>query len=91
MVVLATPHLLHLPQITAAAQAGKAVFCEKPLALTLADAKQAVAVCQKHGVLIGVGHDKRFWPSMQHVQEVIRSGELGGNSSMLKVSLRMRI
>jgi predicted dehydrogenase len=77
MIVLATPHLLHLPQITAAAKAGKAVFCEKPLALTLDEARQAVAVCQEHQVLIGVGHDKRFWPSMQHVQQVVRSGELG--------------
>jgi predicted dehydrogenase len=77
MIVLATPHLLHLPQITAAAKAGKAVFCEKPLALTLEEARKAVAVCQEHRVLIGVGHDKRFWPSMQHVQQVVRSGELG--------------
>ena len=77
MIVLATPHLLHLPQITAAAKAGKAVFCEKPLALTLDEARQAVAICQEHQVLIGVGHDKRFWPSMQHVQQVVRSGELG--------------
>lgn len=77
MIVLATPHLLHLPQITAAAKAGKAVFCEKPLALTLEEASKAVAVCQEHRVLIGVGHDKRFWPSMQHVQKVVRSGELG--------------
>jgi predicted dehydrogenase len=77
MIVLATPHLLHLPQITAAAKAGKAVFCEKPLALTLEEARKAVAVCQEYRVLIGVGHDKRFWPSMQHVQQVVRSGELG--------------
>jgi predicted dehydrogenase len=77
MIVLATPHLLHLPQITAAAKAGKAVFCEKPLALNLEEAQRAVAVCQEHQVLLGVGHDKRFWPSMQHVQQVVRSGELG--------------
>ncbi len=77
MIVLATPHLLHLPQITAAAKAGKAVFCEKPLALNLEEAQRAVDVCHEHQVLLGVGHDKRFWPSMQHVQQVVRSGELG--------------
>jgi len=77
MIVLATPHLLHLSQITAAAKAGKAVFCEKPLALNLEEAQRAVAVCQEYQVLLGVGHDKRFWPSMQHVQQVVRSGDLG--------------
>ena len=77
MVVLATPHSLHVSQITSAAQAGKAVFCEKPLALTLKEAEVAVQVCQDHQVLLGVGHDKRFWPSMQQVQAVVRSGQLG--------------
>ena len=43
MIVLATPHLLHLPQITAAAKAGKAVFCEKPLALNLEEAQRAAS------------------------------------------------
>jgi predicted dehydrogenase len=86
-VVLATPHTLHTQQIIAAAGGGKAVFCEKPLALTRADAERAVAACQRAGVLLGVGHDKRFWASMQELKRVVASGELGeilhveGNSS----------
>src|SRR5712664_2537941 len=44
-VVLATPHSLHSQQIIAAATAGKAVFCEKPLTLTKADAARAIAAC----------------------------------------------
>ena len=86
-VVLATPHSVHVEQIVAAARAGKTVHCEKPLALNKADAERAVAACREAGVLLGVGHDKRFWPSMRELKRVVSSGELGqvlhveGNSS----------
>jgi predicted dehydrogenase len=76
-VVLATPNSLHPQQIIAAAQAGKAAFCEKPLALTRADAQRAVAACQRAGVPLGVGQDKRFWPSMRELKRLVDSGELG--------------
>lgn len=77
MIVLATPHNLHVQQIRASAEAGKHVFCEKPLALNLIDALQAVSYCEKANVLLGVGHDKRFWPSMQAVKSIVQSGVLG--------------
>ena len=77
MIVLATPHNLHVQQIRAGAEAGKHVFCEKPLALNLSDALQAVSYCEKANVLLGVGHDKRFWPSMQAVKSIVQSGVLG--------------
>lgn len=77
MVVLATPNSQHPAQIIAAAQAGKAVLCEKPLALTRVDAERAVQACKKTGVLLGVGQDKRFWPSMQEMKRVVDSGVLG--------------
>ena len=86
-VVLATPHSTHLDQIVAAARVGKAVLCEKPLALTRADAERAVEVCERAGVLLGVGHDKRHFPSMNEIRRMVESGELGqillaeGNSS----------
>jgi predicted dehydrogenase len=76
-VVLATPHSLHAGQIAAAAAAGKAVFCEKPLALTKDDAVRAVESCTKAGVTLGLGHDKRFWGSMQKLASVVAGGELG--------------
>ena len=86
-VVLATPHSAHVEQIIAAARAGKAVLCEKPLALTRADAERALDACARAGVLLGVGHDKRNHPSMRELKRVVESGDLGeillaeGNSS----------
>jgi len=76
-IVLATPHSMHAAQISAVAAAGKAVYCEKPLALTRTDAAQAVDACHKAGVVLAVGHDKRFWPSMQALTSIVASGELG--------------
>src|SRR4051812_12567906 len=58
-VVLATPHTQHTAQIIAAADAGKAVFTEKPLGLSLHDAQAAVAACAKRGVTCAVGYNWR--------------------------------
>lgn len=76
-VILATPHSLHTEQIVAVAKAGKAVFCEKPLALKKADAARSTAACRDAGVLLGIGTNKRFWPSMRELRRVVASGELG--------------
>ncbi len=76
-VVLATPHSLHADQIVRVATAGKPVFCEKPLSLRRADAERAVAACARAGVPLGVGHNKRFWPSMAELRRVVASGALG--------------
>ena len=77
IIVLATPNSQHPDQIVAAALAGKAIMCEKPLALTRADAERAVRACKEAGVLLGVGQDKRYWPSMQEMKRVVDSGVLG--------------
>jgi predicted dehydrogenase len=76
-VVLATPHSLHADQVVQVAKAGKAVFCEKPLSLTRADAARAVAATKSAKVPIGVGQNKRFWPSMVELRRVVASGALG--------------
>jgi predicted dehydrogenase len=76
-VVLATPHSLHSPQVIAAAKAGKHVFCEKPFALTKADAAAAVAATQQAGVTLGLGYNRRFHPEMTKLRQQIRSGALG--------------
>ena len=76
-VVLATPHSLHCEQVIAAAQAGKAVFCEKPLTLTETDAARAIEACRKAGVVLGVGTDKRFFPAVRELLRLVKDGELG--------------
>jgi predicted dehydrogenase len=76
-VVLATPHSVHLEQIVAAAGAGKAVFCEKPLTLTKADALRATDACREAGIVLGVGTDKRFFPAMDTLARLVGAGELG--------------
>src|SRR5438270_1554556 len=76
-VVLATPHSLHLEQIVAAAHAGKAVFCEKPLTLTKAEALRATEACREAGIVLGVGTDKRFFPAMDELARLVAAGELG--------------
>ncbi|MHC2254524.1 Gfo/Idh/MocA family protein [Bradyrhizobium embrapense] len=76
-VLLATPHSLHRSQVIAAARAGKQVFCEKPLALRRSDATEMFAACRDAGVLLAVGHNRRFWPSMQALRAIVAGGELG--------------
>jgi predicted dehydrogenase len=76
-VVLATPHTAHRAQVEAAAAAGKHVFCEKPFALAKADAAAAIAACRRAGVALGVGHNRRLWPSIVKLQEVVASPAFG--------------
>jgi predicted dehydrogenase len=76
-VVLATPHSLHRDQVIAVAKAGKAVFCEKPLTLKKADAVRAVEACREAGVVLGIGTDKRFFPSLRELARLVKDGELG--------------
>ena len=76
-VVLATPHSLHGGQIRAAAEAGKHVFCEKPLTLTAAEAERAIAATAKAGVVLAIGHNRRFAPNARALKEAVASGRLG--------------
>jgi predicted dehydrogenase len=76
-VVLATPHSLHVEQVVAAAKAGKHVFCEKPFALTGAEAEEGVEAVKKAGVTLGLGYNRRWHPEMTKLREQIDSGELG--------------
>jgi len=76
-IVLATPHSLHGRQVAAAARAGKHVFCEEPLALTKAEADEAVEAVRQMRVTLGLGYNRRFHPEMARLRERIRSGGLG--------------
>jgi predicted dehydrogenase len=76
-VVLATPHALHGAQIEAAVAAGKHVFCEKPLALTKAGAESAVRLCRDAGLVLGMGHERRWEPPIAELLAKADAGELG--------------
>ncbi|HME20067.1 MAG TPA: Gfo/Idh/MocA family oxidoreductase [Acetobacteraceae bacterium] len=76
-VVFATPHSLHAEQIRRAAIAGKAVFVEKPFTLSVSDAKAAVDAAEKAGVVLAVGFNRRFHPSMGMLREAVKEQHLG--------------
>jgi predicted dehydrogenase len=76
-VVLATPPAGHRDQIVAAAKAGKHVFCEKPFAMTKAEAEESVAAMEKAGLTLGLGYNRRFHPSWIDLKNRMASGELG--------------
>jgi predicted dehydrogenase len=71
-VVLATPHSLHTEQIGRAAAAGKHVFVEKPFALTVADATASIDAAERTGIVLGVGFNRRFHPSMDKLRQAVR-------------------
>jgi predicted dehydrogenase len=76
-IILATPPSGHMRQIVAAANAGKHVFCEKPLSFSKAEAETAVNAVEKAKRVIGVGYNRRFHPEVIKLRQRIRSGDLG--------------
>ncbi len=77
LVVIATPSWLHAPQCLEAIRAGKHVICEKPMATTLADAREVVDAAKDAGVIFSVFHNSRFSPDFLKIREIIASGVLG--------------
>jgi len=71
------PNQLHVPLTIKAAEAGKHVLCEKPLSLTVAEAKTLLAVQQRTGVKIGEAFMVRTHPQWLRAREVIKSGRIG--------------
>jgi len=76
-VVLCTPHTLHTDQIVRAANAGKHVFCEKPLSLSRSEVLRAIDAINKRKLTLAVGHEKRFEPPIQEALRMIKEGALG--------------
>lgn len=76
-VLIATPDKFHAPSITMAARAGKDIFCEKPLAITLPDAEAALAAVAKAGVRLQVGFMRRYDPAYASAMSRIEAGEIG--------------
>jgi myo-inositol 2-dehydrogenase/D-chiro-inositol 1-dehydrogenase len=76
-VVIAAPARFHADLIVAAARAGKSVFCEKPAALTLADADRAVAAARDAGVILQVGFQRRLAADWAAARALLDAGEIG--------------
>ncbi|WP_209424728.1 Gfo/Idh/MocA family oxidoreductase [Pararhodobacter sp. SW119] len=76
-VVLATPHSQHGAQIVAASAQGRPVLCEKPLTLTLAEARTAWDAADAAGVLLAAAHNRRFLPAYRRLLELVQSNHLG--------------
>ena len=76
-VYISTTNELHRDQVLAAAAAGKHVLCEKPLALTLDDARAMVARCRERGVVMGTNHHLRNAATHRAMREAIKAGRIG--------------
>ena len=76
-VAIAAPARFHTDLVVAAAEAGKAVFCEKPMALTVADADRAIAAARAAGVVLQVGFNRRFAPDGAAARALLEDGRLG--------------
>src|SRR5580765_7144823 len=76
-VYIATPVFLHAEQAIAAAEAGKHVLCEKPMALNVSECDRMIAACKANDVKLGIAYYRRFYPVLERVRQIIASGELG--------------
>jgi predicted dehydrogenase len=76
-IFLATPHSTHADLIEIAADHGKHVFVEKPLTLTVAEGKRAMAAAERNGVVLQVGHNRRRQTANRRIKAMIDAGELG--------------
>ena len=76
-VIIATPARFHTNLVELAANAGKAVFCEKPMALTLAEADRAIAAAKSNGVILQVGFNRRWDQAFSEGYDAIAAGKVG--------------
>jgi predicted dehydrogenase len=78
LVSVVTPDHLHAGVVEAAVAAGiKAIYCEKPIATTLADADRMIQVTEAAGVPMSINHTRRWYDVSQYVKTAIASGEFG--------------
>jgi predicted dehydrogenase len=76
-VYIATPVHLHAEQTIAAAETGKHVLCEKPLAMNTSECDRMIAACRANKVKFGVAYYRHFYPVIERAKEIIQAGEIG--------------
>jgi len=77
VIYVATPHQYHAEHAVLAAEHGKHIILEKPMALTLADCNAIIAAVERHKVHLIVGHTHAFDPAVRLMRDIIARGELG--------------
>jgi predicted dehydrogenase len=76
-IYIATPVRLHAEQAVAAAEAGKHVLCEKPMALDVASCERMVRAARHHRVTLGVAYYRHHYPVVERLRNLLASGEIG--------------
>lgn len=76
-VIICTPHPQHAEEAVAAAEAGRHVLVEKPMALTVADCDRMIAAAHRAGVTLGVVSQRRLYAPVQRVKGAIEAGKIG--------------
>lgn len=77
VVDIVTPNHTHAEIAIAAAEAGKHIMCEKPLAMSVEEAERMAAAVEKHQVVHMLSHNYRFAPAVQYAKQLIANGQLG--------------
>lgn len=85
-VVIATPDHLHAAAAVRAAQAGKDIYCEKPLSLTVKEGRAMVKATRKHNRVFQTGNMQRSWSEFRQAVELVRNGYIGEIKS-IKVNI----
>lgn len=76
-IVLTTPNSMHATHCLAAAERGKHMFVEKPMALTVADCQRIIAATEKAGIVLATGENKRRMPMFRKAYDMIKAGAIG--------------
>ena len=87
-VIVTTPNANHREGVVAAAEEGKHVLCDKPIATNLKDAREMVEACEENNVKFQMGFSQRFWNQVEIAKELVEKGTIGevkGFSSTFKV------
>jgi len=90
VVDICLPTFLHAEYIIKAAEAGRHVLCEKPIALTVEDADRALAALERAGVQFMAAHVIRFWPEYQVLKQFVDRGTLGSLTSGMFTRITQR-
>ncbi len=86
-VVICSPTDTHADYVARAAQAGKQIFCEKPLDLSLARVREVTALVERSGVNLMLGFNRRFDPEFKRIRKLVATGAVG-DPQIVKITSR---